>query len=61
MNNFVLAIAFVCALVVLSTLFEYWQSRMHGHSHDASLHESAVAGTFLSGSAILSYIVSFVI
>ena len=61
MNYLVLAIAFVSALVVLSTLFEYWQNRMRGQSHDVSLQESAVAGTFLSGSAIFGYIATFLI
>lgn len=60
MNYLVFAIAFVCAMVVLSTAFEYWQSRRRGMDHDASVHESAVAGTFLSGSAIFGYIVAII-
>lgn len=55
------AIAFVAALVVASTIFAYWQSRSRGMSHDASLNESAVAGTFLSGSAIFGYIVAAIV
>lgn len=58
MNYVIFSIAFVCVIVVLSTLFEYWQSRKRGMDHAASMHESAVAGTFLSGSAVFGYIVS---
>jgi hypothetical protein len=61
MNYLISAIAFVSALVILSTAFEYWQNRMHGQSHDDALHDTFVAGTFLSGSAIFSYIVSFIV
>lgn len=58
MSYLIFAIAFVCVMVVLSAAFEYWQSRRRGMDHDASLHESAVAGTFLSGSAVFGYIVA---
>ena len=61
MNYFISAVAFVSALVVLSTLFEYWQSRRRGMTHQDSLQESVVAGTFLSGSAIFGYIASFLV
>ena len=55
------AIAFVCALVVLSTLFEYWQSRLRGQPHEVAMHDTVVAGTFLSGSAVFGYIATFII
>ena len=61
MEYLIYAIIIVAALVVASTAFEYWQSRRRGLSRDASLHESAVAGTFLSGSAIFGYIVSVLV
>ncbi|MBI1173668.1 MAG: hypothetical protein GC139_00180 [Sideroxydans sp.] len=61
MNYLIYTVVFVIALVVLSTLFEYWQSRKQGLTHDASLHESAVAGTFLSSSAVFGYIVALVV
>jgi len=61
MSLYIMAVAFVAVLVVLSAGFEYWQSKKRGLSHDESVHESMVAGGFLSGSAVFGYIVSFII
>jgi len=57
MNNLtLLATASVAILIILSTGIEYWQSRRKGLSHDASAHDATVAGSFLSTSAVLSYV-----
>jgi len=59
MNQLILtATVFAFTLVFLSTGFEYWQSRKKGMSHDASVHDATVAGGFLSGSAVFSYLVT---
>lgn len=51
------AVAFVIALVILSAGFEYWYSRRKGMSHDEAVHDSVIAGGFLSGSAAFGYVV----
>lgn len=53
-----LTTAFVFSLVFLSTGFEYWQSRKNGLSQDASIHDAAVAGGFLTTSAVIAYVVT---
>lgn len=55
-----LAIIAVAILIVLSTGFEYWQSRNKGLSHDDSVHDATVAGGFLSGSALIGYVITMI-
>lgn len=59
MNNVIYAATFVATLVAASTALEYYISRKRGHSRETSVHECTLAGIFLSGSAVLSYIVTF--
>jgi hypothetical protein len=62
MGYIVYAIAMVGVLIAISTAFEYWQCRnLLGLSHTASLNESSVAGTFLSGSAVFGFIVAVLV
>jgi hypothetical protein len=60
MNTTIYVALFVATLVAASTGFEYWLSLARGMSRESSLHESAIAGTFLAGSAAVSYMVTLV-
>jgi hypothetical protein len=60
MNTTLYVAFFVAALVFGSTALEYWLSLARGMSRESSLHESAIAGTFLTSSAVVSYIVTLV-